>query len=196
MGEMNSLLTIKNLNLIFQNDDRSNHVLRGIDLDIKQGEIVGLVGESGSGKSVTGLALCGLLPKKSAQLNGSIVFQQEGKETELIGLSEKSFNNIRGRQISMIFQEPMTALNPLHTVGKQIAQVCLHAGANDWGSIMIEENVVSAAGARFRFTADGIQQAIREAGFVPQLRNQQYEYRELPQGILQQELKGAGMVVD
>jgi cyclic dehypoxanthinyl futalosine synthase len=61
------------------------------------------------------------------------------------------------------------------TVGKQVAQICLHAGANDFGSIMIEENVVSAAGARFRFTADGIQQSIREAGYEPQLRNQQYE---------------------
>ena len=82
------------------------------------------------------------------------------------------------------------------TVGKQVAQVCLHAGANDFGSIMIEENVVSAAGARFRFTADGIQQAIREAGFVPQLRNQQYEFRDLPSNIVQQELDRTAMVVD
>jgi cyclic dehypoxanthinyl futalosine synthase len=82
------------------------------------------------------------------------------------------------------------------TVGKQVAQVCLHAGANDFGSIMIEENVVSAAGARFRFTANGIQEAIREAGFVPQLRNQQYEYRELPANIRQQELDRAAMIVD
>ncbi|MCK6692769.1 MAG: dehypoxanthine futalosine cyclase, partial [Thermoanaerobaculia bacterium] len=82
------------------------------------------------------------------------------------------------------------------TVGKQVAQVCLHAGANDFGSIMIEENVVSAAGARFRFTADGIQRAIREAGFVPQLRNQQYEFRELPEGIKQQELDRRAMLVD
>lgn len=82
------------------------------------------------------------------------------------------------------------------TVGKQVAQVCLHAGANDFGSIMIEENVVSAAGARFRFTADGIQQAIREAGYVPQLRNQQYEFRELPENIVQQELDRVAMVVD
>lgn len=66
------------------------------------------------------------------------------------------------------------------TVGKQTAQLCLHAGANDFGSIMIEENVVSAAGAPHRFTAEGIQQAIREAGFEPQLRNQQYEFREMP----------------
>ena len=63
------------------------------------------------------------------------------------------------------------------TVGKQTAQLCLHAGANDFGSIMLEENVVSAAGAPHRFTARGIQAAIREAGFEPQLRNQQYEWR-------------------
>ncbi len=67
------------------------------------------------------------------------------------------------------------------TVGKQVAQVCLHAGANDFGSIMIEENVVSAAGAPHRFTSKGIQQAIKEAGFEPQLRNQQYEFRAMPQ---------------
>jgi len=82
------------------------------------------------------------------------------------------------------------------TVGKQVAQTTLHAGANDFGSIMIEENVVSAAGAAFRFTADGIQQAIREAGFEPQLRNQEYEYRELPEGIVQQQLDTATMIVD
>ncbi|MCI5058849.1 MAG: CofH family radical SAM protein [Flavobacteriales bacterium] len=72
------------------------------------------------------------------------------------------------------------------TVGKEIAQVCLHSGANDFGSIMIEENVVSAAGAPHRFTADGIQSAIKEAGFTPQLRNQEYEYRDLPESIEQQ----------
>lgn len=72
------------------------------------------------------------------------------------------------------------------TVGEKVAQVCLHSGANDFGSIMIEENVVSAAGAPHRFTADGIQEAIRKAGFEPQLRTQQYEYRDLPKEIEQQ----------
>jgi cyclic dehypoxanthinyl futalosine synthase len=72
------------------------------------------------------------------------------------------------------------------TVGKQTAQLCLHAGANDFGSIMLEENVVSAAGAPHRFTARGIQAAIREAGFEPQLRNQQYEWREVPVSIEEQ----------
>ncbi|HPH30460.1 MAG TPA: cyclic dehypoxanthinyl futalosine synthase [Chitinophagaceae bacterium] len=72
------------------------------------------------------------------------------------------------------------------TVGKQTAQLCLHAGANDFGSIMIEENVVSAAGAPHRFTYKSMQDAIREAGFEPQLRNQQYGWRELPAGIQEQ----------
>ena len=72
------------------------------------------------------------------------------------------------------------------TVGKQTAQLCLQAGANDFGSIMLEENVVSAAGAPHRFTARGIQEAIREAGFEPQLRNQQYEWRQLPSTIEEQ----------
>jgi cyclic dehypoxanthinyl futalosine synthase len=72
------------------------------------------------------------------------------------------------------------------TVGKQTAQICLHAGANDFGSIMIEENVVSAAGAPHRFTYKTIQHAIREAGFEPQLRNQQYEWRTMPETIAEQ----------
>lgn len=74
------------------------------------------------------------------------------------------------------------------TVGKQTAQLCLHAGANDFGSIMLEENVVSAAGAPHRFTYKSIQDAIREAGFIPQLRTQQYEFRELPQQIEEQQI--------
>ena len=72
------------------------------------------------------------------------------------------------------------------TVGKQVAQICLHAGANDFGSIMMEENVVSAAGAPHRFTYRTIQDAIREAGFEPQLRNQQYEWRNIPETIEEQ----------
>jgi cyclic dehypoxanthinyl futalosine synthase len=82
------------------------------------------------------------------------------------------------------------------TVGKQTAQLCLHAGANDFGSIMIEENVVSAAGASHRFTTTGIQKAIREAGLTPQLRNQQYEYISLPIETEDQQLDHSKMLVD
>jgi len=87
----------------------------------------------------------------------------------MIAMSRIMLPNVRNIQASWL------------TVGKQTAQLCLHAGANDFGSIMIEENVVSAAGAPHRFTAAGIQEAIREAGFEPQLRNQQYEFREMPE---------------
>ena len=86
----------------------------------------------------------------------------------LIAVARLVLNNIRNIQASWL------------TVGKQTAQLALHSGANDMGSIMIEENVVSSAGAHNRFDAEGIQQAIREAGFTPRLRNQLYEYRDLP----------------
>lgn len=86
----------------------------------------------------------------------------------MIAMSRIMLPNIKNIQASWL------------TVGKQVAQICLRAGANDFGSIMIEENVVSAAGAPHRFTSVTIQQSIREAGFEPQLRNQQYEWRQLP----------------
>ncbi len=92
----------------------------------------------------------------------------------MIAMSRIMLPNIKNIQASWL------------TVGKQVAQICLHAGANDFGSIMIEENVVSAAGAPHRFTYKGIQEAIREAGFTPQLRNQQYEFREIPTTIEEQ----------
>ena len=92
----------------------------------------------------------------------------------MIALSRIMLPNIKNIQASWL------------TVGKQTAQLCLHGGANDFGSIMIEENVVSAAGAPHRFTYKTIQQAIRDAGFEPQLRNQQYEWREIPQTIEEQ----------
>ncbi|MDP4131819.1 MAG: cyclic dehypoxanthinyl futalosine synthase [Bacteroidota bacterium] len=86
----------------------------------------------------------------------------------MIAMSRIMLPNIKNIQASWL------------TVGKETAQICLHAGANDFGSIMLEENVVSAAGAPHRFTSKTIQHAIREAGFEPQLRNQQYEFRQLP----------------
>ncbi len=87
----------------------------------------------------------------------------------MIALSRMFLPNVENIQASWL------------TVGKAVAQACLHAGANDFGSIMIEENVVSAAGAPHRFTSRSIQEAIREAGFEPRLRNQQYEFRAMPE---------------
>jgi cyclic dehypoxanthinyl futalosine synthase len=92
----------------------------------------------------------------------------------MISLSRIMLPNVKNIQASWL------------TVGRQTASICLHAGANDFGSIMIEENVVSAAGAPHRFTYRTIQQAIRDAGFEPQLRNQQYEWRNIPETIEEQ----------
>lgn len=92
----------------------------------------------------------------------------------MIAMSRIMLPNIKNIQASWL------------TVGKQVAQLCLHAGANDFGSIMIEENVVSAAGAPHRFTYRSIQAAIKEAGFEPQLRTQLYEFREIPESIQEQ----------
>ena len=92
----------------------------------------------------------------------------------MIALSRIMLPNVKNIQASWL------------TVGKETAQLCLHAGANDFGSIMIEENVVSAAGAPHRFTAQGIQDSIADAGFKPQLRTQQYDFRELPAEMEQQ----------
>ncbi len=92
----------------------------------------------------------------------------------MIAISRIMLPNIKNIQASWL------------TVGKKIAQICLHAGANDFGSIMLEENVVSAAGAPHRFTYKSIQEAIKEAGFEPQLRNQEYEWRDIPEAIQEQ----------
>lgn len=94
----------------------------------------------------------------------------------MIAISRIMLPNIKNIQASWL------------TVGKKIAQTCLHAGANDFGSIMLEENVVSAAGAPHRFTYKSIQEAISEAGFEPQLRNQEYKWRAVPENIEEQEI--------
>ncbi len=110
------MLKIQNLSVSFQ----ENKVVNAINFELNKGEIVGIVGESGSGKSVSSLAILGLLPK-NATVEGSIFFN----ETNLINSSEKEFQKIRGNQISMIFQEPMSSLNPSLTCGFQVQEILL-----------------------------------------------------------------------
>lgn len=133
--------------------------------------------------------------EKPAHAKGFIAFipwpfQDEGtllQRVKGIGNNVSSDEYIRMLALSRIMLPNITNIQASWlTVGKSVAQVCLHGGANDFGSIMIEENVVSAAGAPHRFTSQGIQDAIREAGFEPRLRNQQYEFRELPVTMEQQ----------
>ena len=115
-----SLLEIKNLSVDFRNGAQVTHAVRNISFSVEKGEILAVVGESGSGKSVTALSVLQLLPYPVASHpSGSIRFGGE----EMIGAPEVILRGIRGNKVAMIFQEPMTSLNPLHTIEKQIAEV-------------------------------------------------------------------------
>ena len=115
-----NLLQIKNLSIGFKSDKELKPIIKNISYDIFENEIVGVVGESGSGKSVSSLAIMGLLPKKISQItSGEIVFNK----TELTSLNDKQFQNIRGNEIAMIFQEPMSSLNPSMRCGKQVEEI-------------------------------------------------------------------------
>ena len=123
---MSELLEIKHLNVVFSNGGRSVEAISDLSLSLGLRETLGIVGESGSGKSVTSLATMRLLPKATAHVKGQILF--EGRD--LLQLPEREMQQIRGNKIAMIFQEPMTSLNPIHPVGKQIAEsVLLHSKA-------------------------------------------------------------------
>jgi peptide/nickel transport system ATP-binding protein len=113
------ILQIKDLKVSFQSGRKLLPAVDGISFNLKEGEILGIVGESGSGKSVTSLAAMGLIPSPPGKIeNGQIIF--EGKD--LKNNTEKEWRKVRGNQISMIFQEPMTSLNPLFTIGNQVIE--------------------------------------------------------------------------
>ena len=114
---MNALLKIKDLNITFEVNEKKIRAVRNSNFEIQKGETFSIVGESGSGKSVTALAIMQLINKNSkTKISGEIFF----KKKEILNLSEEDLMKIRGREISIIFQEPMTSLNPLHSVEKQI----------------------------------------------------------------------------
>ena len=114
------VLQVKDLTVEFPTDDGIVHAVRGVTFDLHPGQVLGIVGESGSGKSVTSLAIMGLLPK-SARVRGEVNFRGQN----LVKLSDKQQTTIRGKQIAMIFQDPMTSLNPVYTVGWQLQEAVL-----------------------------------------------------------------------
>ena len=112
------VLEIRDLRVTFDTPSGPLEAVRGVDLDVSAGELLGVVGESGSGKSVSFLATMGLLPAR-ARVTGSVLLAGE----QLIGASNKYMRSVRGRSLSMIFQDPLSALNPVHRIGNQIAEM-------------------------------------------------------------------------
>ena len=121
-----TLIEIRDLRVTFRGDDgRTTHAVDAVDLAVTTGATLGLVGESGCGKSVTSLAVMGLLPKQSAEVTGSIRFGG----FDLLNVPDQTLRDLRGNRLAMIFQEPMTSLNPSFTIGDQIVETILrHRG--------------------------------------------------------------------
>ena len=128
---MLSLVQIKNLQISFTQENHSVQAVKNISFDIPRGKITALIGESGSGKSVTALSFMQLLPKQ-ATIEGEMLFSEDGTVTKnLANISEDDMRKMRGNKIAMIFQEPMTSLNPVHTCGAQVMEsLMLHKGLN------------------------------------------------------------------
>lgn len=123
--DQQDILSVKNLTVHFEGFMRSVVAVNDLSFSVRAGETLGIVGESGCGKSVTSLAIMRLLAKTARIVSGSVDFQG----TNLLSLTEKQMRAVRGNQVSMIFQEPMTSLNPVFTIGRQIAEpIVLHQG--------------------------------------------------------------------
>jgi peptide/nickel transport system ATP-binding protein len=130
-----TVLQVDDLHVSFPTDDGLVRAVRGVSFSLAAGESLGIVGESGSGKSVTSLAIMGLLPV-NAQVEGEVRFG----DRQLLGLSDDEMSDVRGSRISMVFQDPMTSLNPVYTVGHQVAEAIL--AHNDVGDAKARERAV------------------------------------------------------
>ncbi|RLQ92366.1 ABC transporter ATP-binding protein [Falsibacillus albus] len=137
MTTKETVLTVENLKTSFFTDDGEIPAVDGVDFHVKEGEILGIVGESGCGKSVTSLSIMGLVPKPPGKIvDGKILFQNE----DLTKASERRMRQIRGNDIAMIFQEPMTSLNPVFTIGNQLMEaIRIH---NKWSKAKARERAV------------------------------------------------------
>lgn len=138
MEERKKILEVNGLRTSFFTDDGEIPAVDGIDFHIREGEVLGIVGESGCGKSVTSLSIMGLVPSPPGKITeGEILFQNK----DLTKLQEKQMRDIRGNDIAMIFQEPMTSLNPLFTIGDQLREA-IKIHKKDWSKKQIQERAV------------------------------------------------------
>ncbi|MFI3206893.1 MAG: ABC transporter ATP-binding protein, partial [Clostridia bacterium] len=133
MEKKEKILKIRDLNISFKTDGGKVNAIRGVNFDLHKGETIAIVGESGSGKSVTTKAIMGILAGNGSIDSGSIEYRWEDeytgetKEVDIVKLNEKELQKeIRGRKIAMVFQDPMTSLNPTMTIGKQIMEPMIY----------------------------------------------------------------------
>lgn len=117
-----SLLTVRDLRVEFATPDGTVKAVDGVSFTVERGETLALVGESGSGKSVSNLAYMGLLPKGKTKISGSVILQTDSGPVELIGMEPDAIRKIRGKDIAMIFQDPMSALHPFYSIGDQLIE--------------------------------------------------------------------------
>lgn len=177
---MSRLITVHDLNISFSSELGTTTAVKHLDFEIRRGEVTALVGESGSGKSVTANSLMRLLPA-SAKIEGEIKLSTERGEVDIVQLAERDelLREIRGGQISMVFQEPMTALSPVHTIGDQVSEAILcHQEvdqATAWqmaedmlGSVGIEDPAVAMHQYPFQFSGGMRQRAVIAMALVCQ----------------------------
>ncbi len=128
---MSVILSVNQLNVFFKSDAETIHAVKNVDFELNKADILGIVGESGSGKSVTSLAVMGLVAKANGRMEGEIWLQDNQAPINLLALTEEEIRKYRGKRIAMIFQEPMTSLNPVLTCGYQVAEaIQLHFKVN------------------------------------------------------------------
>jgi peptide/nickel transport system ATP-binding protein len=135
---MDDILKIDNLSIVYKTDLETVYAVNGISFSLKQGETMGLVGETGAGKTTTAMSILGLLPERTARItSGQILFDGD----DICKMKERELEHVRGQKISMIFQDPMTALNPVLTVGNQIGEALYLHNADELSRKEIENKV-------------------------------------------------------
>ena len=138
---MDKIISINNLTISF----KKNEVVKDVNIEIIKGKTTAIVGESGSGKTLTALSILKLLPNNAEVNTGKILFENEN----ILSLSDKSIQKIRGKKIATIFQEPMTSLNPLHTINKQIEEIILtHKNIKNREVKKITNNLLNEVGLK------------------------------------------------